>query len=117
MIDPNIGQLMLTVKVDGSVIFGDEDMRLTLINVGDQLTFMALVDKDTVPAKIITRLGKKDLITFRIKVQEVFYLKKDVCVFVSRASTAKKNVVIGIRAPRDLSVHREKVFNRIKESA
>lgn len=112
----HIGQLMVTVNVDGSLIFGDEQMRLTLINVDKQLTFMALVDKNTVPAKIVTSLGDKDLITFRVRPQELFWLADEVSVFVSSASKEQRNAIIGIRAPRDLSVHREKVFNKIKNN-
>lgn len=113
---PEQGQLMLTIDQNTSVIFGDDQMRLTYLGRSGKLMNFIVVSPMPLNGTAIN-LGGKYATTIQVPVNQVFDLTNIISFFVSRPATDGRKVMVGVRAPREVSVHREKVFQRIKETA
>lgn len=112
------GQLMLTLGTDQSIIIGDDDMRLTLLGIGKMVTFLLSIDKGQGPqGHPRINVGNKDLVTLRTPKEKMVPIGENIEFFVSHSRSSDSAVVVGVRAPRDIPVHREKVFKRIQKSA
>ena len=113
---PNEGQLMLTVNENTSIIFGNDDMRLTYLGNGKHGFNFLVVSKQPLNNTAIN-LGGKYASTIQVKRNDLFQLAINVSFFVSRLTASEHGVLVGVRAPREYPVHREKVFQRIQASA